>query len=399
MVLKNKKIIYWGPYSGHVGTIKAQINSAHSLAIYGDYDVILIRAHSEFKGYESELRDKGIRLVDLGLSEFFPRLEDSQRLARRPYMLVAALFGFIPLVRAFRKEKPDMVILNLIVIPALIACMVSGVKAIRVVSVQGYPHFLGVKGEAVPIWKRLENFIRKLLWNLILPKADYLLTMTSGTKEKLINSTVLRDEQVRVVNNPVVDLLVLSGKDKSVSHEWYNQTVPLIVGVGRLTKQKGFDVLVKALKKLNLMGVEAKLLIVGEGEERKNLEHLIKSESLSGQVVLIGHVADPYPYIAHADLFVLSSRWEDPGHAIIEAAALSVPIVTTDCPSGPGDLVSQGSGGWVCKNGDVDDMAEKIKDALEHPDATKLLVSAKNAERYTLKSHFIAMNALFGVQS
>ncbi len=396
---EQKKIIYWGPYSGHVGTIKAQINSAHSMVLYGDHDAVLIRAHSEFKGQEDEIRNKGIRLLDLGLSRFFPHLENSRRFARRPYMLVVALFGFFPLIRTLRKEKPDMVVLNLIVIPALFACMVSGVKTIRVISIQGYPHFLGVKGESVPIWKRMENSIRKVLWNLVFPKADYLLTMTKGTKDKLVDSTVLRDEQVRVVNNPVVDLQVLSGKDKKVSHEWYKQDVPLIVGVGRLTKQKGFDVLVNALKKLKLIGLEPKLLIVGEGEERRNLERLIETEGLSSQVVLLGHIADPYPYIAHADLFVLSSRWEDPGHAIIEAAALNVPIVTTDCPSGPDDLVSQGLGGWVCNNGDADDMAEKIKDALDNPDTSKLAVSAKSSEAYTLKSHYIAINALFGLGS
>jgi len=393
-----KKVVYWGPYSGHVGTIKAQINSAHSMVIYGGHDAVLIRAHSEFKGYESELDEKGIRLLDLGLSTFFPRLEKSNWLARRPYMLVVALFGFIPLVRVLRKEKPDMVVFNLIVVPALLACIVSRVRAIRVVSIQGYPHFLGVSGEAVPVWKRLENRIRKLMWNRIFPKANYLLTMTGGTKEKLVDNTVLTDEQVRVVNNPVVDSRVLSGLNKSVCHEWYDQPVPLIIAIGRLTRQKGFDVLIKAMTILNRRGVVVNLLVVGEGEERGNLEQLIKNEGLSDCVKLFGHVPDPYPYIAHADLFVLSSRWEDPGHAIIEAAALNVPIVTTDCPSGPSDLVSQGSGGWVCKNGDPEDMAEKIIDALDNPDVNKLAVSLKNSERYTLKSHYDSMNELFDLE-
>lgn len=391
--------MYWGPYSGHVGTIKAQINSAYSMVNYGGYDVILMRAHSEFKGYENEIRSKGIRLLDLGLSRFFPRLETSRRFARRPYMLVVALFGFIPLVRALQKEKPDMVVINLIAIPALLACIVSRVETIRVVSIQGYPHFLGVKNEYVPLWKRIENTVRKFLWNRIFPRANYLLAMTKGTKDKLVSSTVIHDQQVQVVNNPVVDEYVLSGINKTVSHEWYGHEVPLIIGVGRLTRQKGFDVLVTAMKKLVVLGVEAKLLIIGEGEERLALEQLIDSEGLSDCVALIGHITDPYPYIAHADLFVLSSRWEDPGHAIIEAAALNVPIVTTDCPSGPSDLVEQGMGGWVCNNGDAEDMANKIKEALTTPDLAKVLISKNNAENYTLKSHYTAMNSLFSTKA
>ena len=78
-----------------------------------------------------------------------------------------------------------------------------------------------------------------------------------------------------------------------------------------------------------------KRLILGEGEDRKMLEQMVRNLGLTENVSLLGHMINPYPYMAHSDLFILSSRWEDPGHAIIEAASLGLPIVTSDCPSGP----------------------------------------------------------------
>jgi len=153
--------------------------------------------------------------------------------------------------------------------------------------------------------------------------------------------------------------------------------------------------LIDALSNLKEIGLKVKLLIIGEGEDRLILEQQINRLGLDSWVLLLGFQEDPYPYIAHSDLFVLSSRWEDPGHAIIEAAALNIPIVTTDCPSGPSDLVEQGAGGWICKNGDADDMAVKISEAILAPDSNKQLVAVRNADRYTLKSHFHAMKALF----
>ena len=99
-----RKILFWGPYTGNVGTIRAQINSACVLKKLGQYDVILVRAHSEFVGYESELIDAGIRIIDLGLSQMFPGLEKSRLLARRPYMLYVVSLDYCHLLDSFERK-------------------------------------------------------------------------------------------------------------------------------------------------------------------------------------------------------------------------------------------------------------------------------------------------------
>lgn len=389
-----KKILYWGPYTGHVGTIKAQVNSAFAMHAFGGHDVSLIRVHSEFRGMDNELTNMGIRLVDLGLSRYFPGLEESSLFARRPYMLVAALIGFFPLVRSIRRERPEVLVLNLLVAPAILAAKLARVPVAVIVSVQGYPHFLGIEGARTPVWKRIENAVRKTLWNSIYPQADAVLTMTEQTREKLSEHTAIKKKQLRTLPNPVIDSRLMSNGSEPLDHAWYGKEIPVIVGMGRLTHQKGFDILIRAFSKVVKKGLEARLVILGEGEDRAKLESLTRSLDIEAFVEFIGHKDNPFPYIAQATLFVLSSRWEDPGHAIIEAAALGAPIVTTDCPSGPSDLVSHGAGGLICRTEDPDDMAEKILLALTEYNPEMKRVASRNAEKYTLRSHYEEMEKL-----
>ena len=389
-----RKVLFWGPYTGNVGTIRAQINSACVLKKLGQYDVILVRAHSEFVGYESELIDAGIRIIDLGLSRMFPGLEKSRLLARRPYMLICCIFGLLPLIGLLRKERPDVVIASLLTIPALTAMIVSRQKILRIVSIQGYPQFLGVDGSIAPLWKKTENSIRKFLWNLIFPFADLVLTMTDRTRRELISNTKLEATKVHVVENPVINDHVLSALTSHSPHRWFNGNEPVLLGVGRLTTQKGFDILINAISILKKRSQLVKCLILGEGEDRKMLEQMVRNLGLTENVSLLGHMLNPYPYMAHADLFILSSRWEDPGHAIIEAASLGLPIVTSDCPSGPSELVSNGAGGFIFRNGDSIHLADQVQNALANPDAKKTDLARENAKRFTHLEHFNSLKGL-----
>jgi glycosyltransferase involved in cell wall biosynthesis len=309
-------------------------------------------------------------------------------------MLVAAIIGFLPLVRLLRHERPDVLILNLLVAPAILAAKVSGVSCALVVSVQGYPHFLGIEAAHTPVWKRIENAFRKWLWNRVYPKADRVLTMTEQTRRKLEEQTELKSMQLRALPNPVIDDRLISNGNGPVDHAWFGKDVPVLVGMGRLTQQKGFDILLHAFSKLLTSGIDARLIVIGEGEDRARLETQASQLGIEQYVDFLGYKENPFPYVAQADLFVLSSRWEDPGHAIIEAAALGTPIVTTDCPSGPSDLVGYGAGGFICRTEDPDDMAATIRMALAEYDLDKLRVARDNAAKYTLLSHYNEMEGL-----
>jgi glycosyltransferase involved in cell wall biosynthesis len=386
------KLLYWSPYVGHVGTIKAVINSAAAMRRHGGHDVTLVRNHTEWEGYEARIGDAGVAIVDFGLKRRFPGLHRVRAMGSRLYMLTVALFGFFQLLAYQRRERPDVLIANLIVVPAILSTLLLRRRPRIVVSIQGFPKFLGSAGrEDYPLWMTVEDAIRKWLWNRVYRHADLLVCMTESTRDKLIRHTTLPAERFAVINNPVIDDELFSLAEAPVDDPWlFAAGHKAVVAVGRLTPQKDFVTLIRAVEQA-LGQVPLRLAILGEGEERDRLQREIDQRGLGDRVRLYGFVANPFAYLKRADLFVLTSLWEDPGHAILEAAALRVPIVSTDCPSGPATLLADGAGGELCPVGDDACLGTKIAAALgaSEPKA-KVEVAYANAYRFSLRAHYDA---------
>ena len=143
--------------------------------------------------------------------------------------------------------------------------------------------------------------------------------------------------------------------------------LPVILGAGRLTAQKDFGTLIRAFARVR-REIDARLVILGEGEDRQALETLIHDQGLRDRVDMPGHVENPFKYMARATVFALSSRWEGPGHVLIEALALGTPVVSTDCPSGPREILFDGRAGLLAPVGDSDAIASAILEVLRQPE-------------------------------
>jgi glycosyltransferase involved in cell wall biosynthesis len=148
--------------------------------------------------------------------------------------------------------------------------------------------------------------------------------------------------------------------------------------VGRLTEAKDFGTLIKAFAEV-LKVKDCRLVILGEGEKRRELESLIESLNLVNKISMPGFVDNPYKYMRQASVFVLSSKWEGLPNVLIEAMACGTPLVATDCPSGPNEILQNGEYGLLVSVGDKDKMAEAILQQLEVPtDCNKLLERSLN---------------------
>lgn len=144
-----------------------------------------------------------------------------------------------------------------------------------------------------------------------------------------------------VIHNPV-----LVSEKKASSFEAFDPTFKWCIGMGRLVRQKGFDLLIDAFSELVGMGIKNwRLIILGEGEQRKVLERQIEVLGLTGQVLMPGNVGNPADYLYQADLFVMSSRYEGFPNALLEAMACGVPVISTDCTSGPAEIIQQNVNG------------------------------------------------------
>ncbi len=197
------------------------------------------------------------------------------------------------------------------------------------------------------------------------PWADAVVAVSQGVADDLYQVSDLTPEQVRVIYNPVIMPDMFAKKEVHPDHPWFapNQP-PVILGIGRLDEQKGFDRLIDAFGRIAPV-TNARLMILGEGVLRPNLEAQIQRLSLTDRIQLPGFVENPYSYMAHANLFVLSSLFEGLPTVLVEALFCGVPVVSTDCPNGPDEILANGRYGYLTPPDDVDALAAAMLDALD----------------------------------
>lgn len=267
------------------------------------------------------------------------------------------------LIRYLHKEKPFAILSNLdhANIVALLARQISRVKT-KVIVVVHNSFSINVRGAS----NRLSILI-PLLARRLYPQAERVVAVSRAVAEDLCNTLGLPGEKVYVIYNPIVTPDLYKMAQAPLKHPWFSTTAPpVILGVGRLTKQKDFSTLIKAFS-LVRQAREAKLLILGEGEEREKLKKLIAKLGLYNDVSLCGYVENPYPYMAHAAMLVLSSRWEGLPTVLVEAMALGTPVISTDCPGGSREILEEGKYGKLVPVGDIEALAAAIIETLNHP--------------------------------
>jgi glycosyltransferase involved in cell wall biosynthesis len=200
------------------------------------------------------------------------------------------------------------------------------------------------------------------------PLADVVSAVSQGVLDDLseISSRAVRNGHV--IYNPVVSDELMEASRQEVSHPWFEEesNVPVLLGVGRMDPQKNFVLLVRAFAKLN-HHCEARLVILGDGNERGKLKALVRELGVEDKVDFIGFKDNPYKYMANASLFVLSSNFEGLPTVLIEALACGCPVVSTDCPSGPHEILEGGKWGRLVPVGDEEALAEAMQEALSEP--------------------------------
>ena len=210
-------------------------------------------------------------------------------------------------------------------------------------------------------WLRLRP-IRRLY-----PSIDRIIAVSNGVAEDTWKLSGVAREKISVVRNPVITPRLMQLAAEPVAHPWLQQKrCPLIIAAGRLTRQKDFVTLIRAFALLT-SSREARLIILGEGEQRQLLLQLVEQLQLGGKVDLPGFAPNPYTYMAAADLFVLSSRWEGSPNVLTEAMALDRPVVATDCPSGPNELLDGGRIAPLVPMGNPEALAAAMAQMLQRP--------------------------------
>jgi len=283
--------------------------------------------------------------------------------------------ALLPLIRYLRRHRPPALLTTLEhtnVLAVVASRFVSGTRVVLREANTVSEDIVGVKGRAIRAAMR---------WAY--RSAGAVVAVSEGVKASLVAELGLDAERVRVVLNPVITPRVMDGAREPVEHPWFSPgEPPVILGVGRLSRQKGFDTLLRAFARVR-EATECRLVLLGEGEERTELERLARRLGVVAETSMPGYVANPFGYMRNCGVFVLSSRWEGLPNVLIQAMAVGAKVVATDCPSGPSEVTDSGSLAPLVPVDDVEAMAVAIRATLRS-EARELSEGWRN--RYDLKA-------------
>lgn len=346
-----KRITILLPSLGGGGAERVIINLANQFVARGHYvDIALMEA----KGELMSSLDPRVQVIDLGAER------------------VRALHW--PLVRYLREVRPDVLLACMwpITVVAIAARSVAQVP-VRVVFSE---HTTWSIAEIAQ--RRQTRLTIQATMRIVYRRADAIVAVSKGAARDLEQTAWLRPGSVVAIYNPIVDESSPVPL-KPVSPEgWVTGAHKRVLAVGRLKAIKDYPSLLRAFKQVSA-AVDARLLILGEGDERAPLERMVQELGLDGKVFMPGFTPDPGQYIAIADLHVLSSIGEGFGNVIVEAMAHGVPVVSTDCPSGPREILCDGEFGRLVTPADSDALANAIVESLsEAPDREALKARARD---------------------
>jgi glycosyltransferase involved in cell wall biosynthesis len=317
MKTSKERIAFFLPGLYEGGAERIVLNLTKGISERG-YPVDLVLARAEGP-YLAQIPDT-VRLIDL----------------KAPRVL-----GSVPaLVKYLKRDRPT----------ALISAMFANVIALWARRLCGVPQRLIITEHntmsSVVINKadlRWQMYPKIAGW--FYPWADNIIAVSNDVKDDLTRTAKIHPDLIQVIYNPIVTPDLQDKSEMPLEHPWFKEGgPPVVLAVGRLTDQKAFDVLIRAFS-LVRRNRPAHLLVLGEGENRAALRSLILQLGLEQDVDLMGFVQNPYPYMAHASLFVLPSRWEGLPTVLVEALYLGTPIVATDCPGGSREILKGGQFG------------------------------------------------------
>ena len=300
-----------------------------------------------------------------------PYLQDiPDGVALRDLQVRRVLMGLPHLVRYLRGAQPGVMLsfmthANLI---ALWARRLAGVKTRLVISERNMMS-LGNKGAAQLKYRLLPRLARRFY-----PWADEIIAVSCGVADDVASITHMRRERIRTIYNPIVTPRLTALVDEPLEHPWFaSDGAPVLLGVGRLEPQKDFGTLLKAFAQLRKRR-ELRLLLLGEGGQRKALEAMASNLGIANDVMMPGFVDNPFYFMRRASALVVSSAWEGLPGVLIQAMACGCPVVSTDCPSGPREILEDGRHGRLVPVGDARALAEAIAETLGHSVPTEQLV-------------------------
>lgn len=329
------------------GAERVMLNLASSMAREGvRVDLVLIKA----EGAYLQQVPKEVKIVDLNTSDL-----DKGRSFRLPTSFQST--SSLPkLVRYLRQERPAA-LLSATHYPNEIAILAKYLAWVPMRVVVSEHTTLSLEARRV---EQVSSRIAPLTARIFYPWADAIAAVSEGVAKDLSAIAGIPRDKMQVIYNPVITPELFEKANEAIEHPWFAPVEPpVILGIGRFVAQKDFPTLIHAFAKVRRVR-PARLMMLGSGLEQKQLKALVRELGIEEDVAWVGFVDNPFAYMKQASVFVLSSAWEGLPTVLIEALAVGIPVVSTNCPSGPAEILDNGKYGELVPVGDREAIASAI---------------------------------------
>jgi len=298
--------------------------------------------------------------------------------SRISYILIFILC-FQPLKKIISKYTPNFFIAHLIISLPLILFSIFKFETKLIIRISGKPKL---------------NFFRRFLWKNTSKNVYRVFCPTEETREILIKKKIFDENKVFVLHDPIFSINEIKQlkKEKIKDQNFEKNNIIL---AGRLTKQKNFDLIINAYQKNKNLSEKYKIFILGEGEMKIKLKKKVKMYNLENKIFFLGYKKNIHSYLADSKLFILTSLWEDPGFVLAEAAINNLSILSSNCPSGPVEIINENEeGGYLFENNNLVSLNEKINLFINDNDKNilrKKIYVKKNVKKYSIFRHTVTL--------
>ena len=379
-----KKVFYWSPCLNPVGTVISTINSSLSISKYSqEFEVSILNTCGEWDKFRSEFIRENIEVLDIG-PKYFKFLPKKGFIQSRLSYIIIFLFSFIPLLTVLKKKRPNLIIAHLITSLPILIFRLFNFDTKLILRISGMPKL---------------NFLRKNFWKFCSSKIDIITCPSIELKNKMTKLKILDEIKIFYLPDAVINIRKFK-KQINTNNEFkklFSEENTIFLAAGRLTSQKNFDYLIEEFSKFYFENNNSRLVILGEGEEMKKLKSSIDKKKLNSVIYLLGKVDNVLRYMKDADAFILSSKWEEMGFVIIEAALSNLFIISSNCPNGPSEFLNYGKDGILFENNQKDALYQSLLKYNQLEEKTKYknkIQTKKNSVNFTMFRHFKILNKI-----
>jgi glycosyltransferase involved in cell wall biosynthesis len=291
-------------------------------------------------------------------------------------------YYFFLLLKILKKEQPNFLVIHLITSLPLTLLAIFNFKTKFILRISGYPKL---------------NLIRRIFWKLLSRKIYKITFPTQETYQLFVQQKIFDIGKMYVVYDPVLDINLINQKKFLPIKDSIINNTKYILSIGRFTKQKNFEFLIKSFSKIIKKYSKLKLLIIGQGELKRKYEELLKNLNLNEKVILLNYQENIYQFMNNSMCFVTASLWEDPGFVMIESAATDTVIISSDCRSGPKEFINDNEGGYLFKTNDQKDFIDTFDRFMSDSKElifNKKVFAKKEAINFTRFRHYKAFSCL-----